>query len=53
LSGNQNGVWSPAFNGDYVKIIFTSDGSVNQYGFDITKMAWKNATENESIASVQ
>jgi hypothetical protein len=41
ISGNNEGTFSPVVTGSYVKIIFTSDDSVNDYGFDITKAAWR------------
>jgi thermitase len=41
LSGNKDDSFSPVIPGDYVKIIFKSDDSVNGYGFDITKAAWR------------
>lgn len=41
LSGGQSDSWSPVIDGDYVKIVLTSDDSVNKYGFDITKAAYK------------
>jgi len=39
ITGDAGDRWSPAIAGDYVKITFRSDGSVNDYGFDITKAA--------------
>lgn len=41
MSGNNEDSYSPVISGEYVKIVFTSDDSVNQYGFDITKAAWR------------
>lgn len=41
LSGNNDDSFSPVIAGDYVKIVFRSDDSLNQYGFDITKAAWR------------
>lgn len=41
MSGNNDGTFSPVISGNYVKIIFKSDDSVNYYGFDITKAAWR------------
>lgn len=41
MSGNNNDSYSAAIDGDYVKIVFTSDDSVSRYGFDITKAAWR------------
>ncbi len=44
LSGDAGGSWSEAVPGDYVKLTFKSDGSVNAYGFDIKKAAYKPAS---------
>ncbi|MGZ3743969.1 MAG: S8 family serine peptidase [Pseudobdellovibrionaceae bacterium] len=41
LSGDNDDSFSPVITGEYVKIIFKSDDSVNQYGIDITKAAWR------------
>jgi subtilisin family serine protease len=41
ISGNNDDSFSPTITGDYAKIVFKSDDSVNQYGFDITKAAWR------------
>ncbi len=41
LSGNLGERYSDTFTGDYVKIKFTSDGSINRYGFDLTKAAYR------------
>lgn len=41
LSGKNDDSFSSPIDGEYVKIVFTSDDSVNRYGFDITKVAWK------------
>lgn len=41
LSGKNDDSFSPVIDGEYVKIIFTSDDSVSRYGFDITKAAWR------------
>ncbi|MEY4617388.1 MAG: hypothetical protein RJB66_2348 [Pseudomonadota bacterium] len=32
-------VWSPVVSGDFVQIKFTADDSVNDYGFELTKVA--------------
>lgn len=40
-SGNHNGEFSPSANGDTLHMTFKSDDSVNGYGFDITKAAFK------------
>lgn len=41
ISGKNDDSFSTPIDGEYVKIIFTSDDSVNRYGFDITKVAWR------------
>lgn len=41
ISGNNDGNFSPVITGDYVKLVFKSDDSVNYHGFDITKAAWR------------
>lgn len=41
MSGKFDDSFSPTIAGDYVKIVFTSDDSVNRYGFDITKVAYR------------
>lgn len=41
VSGKNDDSFSAPIDGEYVKIVFTSDDSVNRYGFDITKVAWK------------
>lgn len=41
ISGKNDDTFSLAIDGEYVKIVFTSDDSVNRYGFDITKAAWR------------
>jgi thermitase len=41
LSGNQDDSFSPVIQGDYVKLVFMSDDSVEKYGFDITKLAFR------------
>lgn len=41
LSGNQDDSYSPVISGDYVKLVFTSDDSVEKYGFDISKLAFR------------
>ncbi|WII72995.1 S8 family serine peptidase [Bdellovibrio sp. 22V] len=41
ISGKNDDSFSTPIDGEYVKIVFTSDDSVNRYGFDITKAAWK------------
>lgn len=41
MSGKNDETFSPVIEGEYVKLVFTSDDSVNKYGFDITKVAWR------------
>lgn len=41
ISGKNDDSFSTPINGEYVKIVFTSDDSVNRYGFDITKAAYR------------
>jgi len=41
MSGNNDDSFSPVIPGSYVKIVFKSDDSVNQYGFEATKAAWR------------
>jgi thermitase len=41
MSGSQDQTYSPTISGDYIKIIFTSDDSVQKNGFDITKAAFR------------
>lgn len=41
LSGLNNQAFSQVIKGSYAKLVFTSDESVNKYGFDLTKVAWR------------
>lgn len=41
LSGNFDDSYSPVISGDYARVVFTSDDSVERYGFDITKVAYR------------
>ena len=41
LSGRNDDSFTVPFDGEYVKLVFTSDDSVQRYGFDITKAAWR------------
>lgn len=41
LSGNNNESYSNTIDGDYVKVVFKADDSVNGYGFDISKAAYR------------
>ncbi|HPI41361.1 MAG TPA: CUB domain-containing protein, partial [Pseudobdellovibrionaceae bacterium] len=46
LSGKNDDSFSSPVKGNYLKIVLKSDNSVNKYGFDITKIAYKNAASN-------
>lgn len=39
ISGNYDQSYSPVFEGDYVRAVFTSDASESKYGFDISQIA--------------
>lgn len=39
ISGSNSDSFSPVIAGDYVKVVFESDASVEKYGFDITAVA--------------
>ncbi|MBO9667209.1 MAG: S8 family serine peptidase [Bdellovibrio sp.] len=41
LSGKNDDTFSNVIDGEYAKIVFTSDDSVNRYGFDVTKAAYR------------
>ncbi|MGZ3773744.1 MAG: S8 family serine peptidase [Bdellovibrio sp.] len=41
ISGKNDDTFSAVIDGEYAKVVFTSDNSVNRYGFDITKAAWR------------
>lgn len=41
MTGAQDQTYSPIFATDYVKIVLTSDSSVNKYGFDISKVSYR------------
>ncbi|UOF00372.1 S8 family serine peptidase [Bdellovibrio reynosensis] len=41
IFGRNNGLYTAPIEGHTVKVVFTSDGSVNRYGFDLTKAAWQ------------
>jgi subtilisin family serine protease len=41
LSGKADDTFSSVIEGDSAKVVFTSDDSVNRYGFDITKIAFR------------
>jgi thermitase len=41
MSGVNDDSFSPVINGDYVKMVFSSDDSVEKYGFDTSKVAYR------------
>lgn len=41
MMGTNNETWSPVVNGDYVKIVFQSDDSIQKYGFDLTLVGYR------------
>lgn len=41
LSGSNDDTYSATIDGDYCKIVFEADESVNYYGFDVTKVAFR------------
>lgn len=41
LSGTGDDSYSPIINGDYVKLIFKSDDSIEKYGIDLTGVAYR------------
>lgn len=41
FSGDIGQTWSSAVDGDYVKVTFKSDGSVNDFGFEIKKVGYR------------
>jgi len=41
MSGVNDDTFSPNIQGDYVKVVLTSDDSVEKYGFDISKIAYR------------
>lgn len=41
MSGLNHQSYSPIIKGNYAKIVFTSDASVNKFGIDLTKVAWR------------
>ncbi len=41
MTGFQNDSYSPVISGDWVRLIFTSDKSVEKYGFDLTKVSYR------------
>jgi subtilisin family serine protease len=41
LSGNNDDTYSPVIEGDYAKLVFETDDSKNDYGFDIPRLAYE------------
>lgn len=41
ISGSNNESFTEIIEGNFARLVFTSDGSVNRYGFDITKVAFR------------
>ncbi len=41
LSGNWDESFSPSIPGDYARLIFTSDDTVEKYGFDLSKVSFR------------
>lgn len=41
LSGRMDDSYSPTIKGNYVKAVFTSDDTVEKYGIDLTKVAFR------------
>jgi thermitase len=41
IEGINSDTWTSIFPGDYVKLVFTSDKSNNDYGFDLTKATYQ------------
>jgi subtilisin family serine protease len=41
LAGTDQSFWSPVIEGDYVKVVLKSDSAVTDYGFDISKAAYR------------
>ncbi|MEZ0390980.1 MAG: S8 family serine peptidase [Pseudobdellovibrionaceae bacterium] len=41
LSGSMDDAYGPVITGDYVRVVFTSDDSVEKYGFDLTKVSYR------------
>lgn len=42
MTGDQGeGAWSQVLKGDYIQMKFTSDDSVNDFGFDLSKVAYR------------
>lgn len=41
VSGTSDDTYSPIITGDYVKVVFSADDSVEKYGFDITKISYR------------
>ncbi len=41
MTGSRDDSYTPVIAGDYVKLVFTSDNSVEKYGFDLTKVSYR------------
>lgn len=41
LSGMQDDIFTTPIEGSYARVVFTSDDSVQEYGFDLTKIAYQ------------
>jgi thermitase len=41
MTGYQNDSFSPAIAGDWVRLVLTSDNSVEKYGFNLTKVSYR------------
>lgn len=41
ISGNNDDSYSQVIAGDYVKLVFTSDDSMEKYGFDLSKVSYR------------
>jgi len=41
MTGYQSDTYSPTIAGDWVRLVFTSDKSVEKYGFDLTKISFR------------
>jgi thermitase len=41
MTGYQNDSFSPVISGDWVRLVLTSDNSVEKYGFNLTKVSYR------------
>lgn len=41
ITGDLGETWSQIIKGNYVKLVFKSDDSVEKFGFDLDKVAWR------------